>query len=198
MKWVATSITLSFLLNSNLMAVGPIQQFIQYNPNEKQVLRMIVLTANKSQKEKFEKGLRYLATPKLRKFLENHYAYKIVSKNNFKAEYRNLHLVGTGNDAVVILLFNQRGILLFRSNISNSKSLSYELLQKGIDQNRSYRKQSGRSNRQGLLLWAHRAYQSNLCLYSNLLLSKIRGKTTKAIQSLRRLNQACINRNLKN
>ena len=177
------------------MAIGPVQQFIQYNPNKKQVLRMIVLTANKSQKEKFEKGLRYLATPKLRKFLENHYAYKIVSKNSFKAEYQNLHLVGTGNDAVVTLLFNQRGILLFRSNISNSKSLSYELLQKGIEQNRRYKKQSLGSDRQDLLHWAYRAYQSNLCLYSNLLLSKIRGKTTKAIQSLRRLNQACINRN---
>ena len=174
------------------MAIGPIQQFIQYNPHEKQVLRMIVLTVNKSQKERFEKGLRYLVTPKLRKFLENHYAHKIVSKNSFEAEYQNLHLVNTNNDTIVTLVFNQRGILLFRSNIPNSKSLSYELLQKGIEQNRRYKKQSLGSDGQDLLLWAYRAYQSNLCLYSNLLLSKIRGKKTKAVQSLRRLNQACI------
>ena len=193
MKWVTLSLLLnSNLLNSNLMAIGPIQQFIQYNSRDKQALRMIVLTANKSQKERFEKALRYLVTPKLRKFLENHYAYKIVGKRGFEAEYQNLHLVNTNHDTIVTLVFNQRGILLFRSNISNSKSLSYELLQKGIDQNRSYRKQSLGSDRQGLLLWAYRAYQSNLCLYSNLLLSKIRGKTTKATRSLRRLNEACI------
>ena len=196
MRWLYAA--LLFTIGNAVFSVGPIQRFIQYSPSNKQPLRLIMLANNVSEEALVEKNLRYLATPRLKSFLRKNYAYRIESISDFKNEYQNLHFTANHNDTVVILIFNQRGLLLSKSIMSSSNVVKFQQLRAGIIKNRRYLREIVTRNDQRLLFWAHQAYLSNLCLYSNSIISRIRTQSDRAVRSLKRLNKACIDRTTKN